>query len=76
MRVLRVQEVAATLGISRYTVWRWERAGRLPPRRRIGPNTIGWLETEIDEFLKSRPVVRTPPPPFSPEQLRHRRRRR
>ena len=50
-RVLRTNELAARLGISRVTLWRWERQGLVPGKRRIGPNTVGWLESEIEEWF-------------------------
>lgn len=50
-RCLRAGELAERLGISRVTLWRWERSGRLPPKRQIGPNVVGWLESEIDEWF-------------------------
>lgn len=59
MRFLRIPELARRLGVSRTTLWRWERAQLLPPRRRIGPNSVGWLEAEIEEFLASRPPIRS-----------------
>lgn len=50
-RVLRPGELAERLGISRVTLWRWERKGLLPPKRQVGPNVVGWLESEIDEWF-------------------------
>jgi predicted DNA-binding transcriptional regulator AlpA len=50
-RVVRPDELAERLGVSRVTLWRWERAGQLPAKRRIGPNVVGWLESEIDEWF-------------------------
>lgn len=51
-RIVRPKDLCQRLGgISRVTLWRWERKGLLPPKRRIGPNVVGWLETEIDDFL-------------------------
>ena len=50
-RVVRPGELADRLGVSRVTLWRWERAGRLPVKRRIGPNVVGWLEAELDEWF-------------------------
>lgn len=50
-RVVRPGELAERLGVSRVTLWRWERAGELPPKRRIGPNVVGWLQSEIDEWF-------------------------
>lgn len=50
-RVVRPGELAGRLGVSRVTLWRWEREGRLPAKRRIGPNVVGWLECEIDDWF-------------------------
>lgn len=36
---------------------RMEKAGQFPTRRRIGPNRVGWLEAEIDQWLRSRPSI-------------------
>ena len=54
-RILRPKLLAEQLGISRVTLWRWERDGQLPPKRKLGANTVGWLEDEIAEWLASRP---------------------
>jgi predicted DNA-binding transcriptional regulator AlpA len=56
MKILRTNEVAEMLGISRVTLWRWARGGHLPPKRRIGPNVVGWVEAEILAWLESRPT--------------------
>ena len=56
-RILRAAELAECLGISRVTLWRWEREGRIPPKRIVGPNVIGWLESEIDEWMASLPTA-------------------
>jgi len=57
IRVLRPDDLAERLGVSRTTLWRWERAGILPRRRAIGPNTNGWPADEIATWLDNRPVV-------------------
>lgn len=57
-RVVRAAELMQRLGISKATAWRWEREGKLPPKRRIGPNFAGWLEADLDEWF-----ARTDPPP-------------
>lgn len=54
--VLRLPEVAAATGLSASTVLRLERAGAFPPARRLGLKSVGWLETEVLEWLHSRPV--------------------
>ncbi len=56
-RILRPREVADRLGVSRVTLWRWERKGLIPKKRQVGPNTTGWLESEIVDWLTSRPVA-------------------
>jgi prophage regulatory protein len=50
-RLLRLSEVRHRVGLSRATLWRWERVGKFPKRRRIGPNTVGWLKSEVDAFV-------------------------
>ncbi len=50
-RILRTNELAERLGVCRVTLWRWERQGLIPRRRRIGPNTVGWLASEIETWF-------------------------
>lgn len=57
-RLIRTAEVLARTGLSRTTIWRLERAGLFPARRRLGPNSVGWLESEIDEWVAGRPTLR------------------
>jgi prophage regulatory protein len=56
-RVLRLPEVLGLIGVSRPTLHRWEREGRFPPRRQLGPagGAVGWLSSDIDAWLESRP---------------------
>lgn len=56
-RILRANELAQRLGISRTTLWRWEREGLLPARRQVGPNVAGWISSEIEEWVVSRPTA-------------------
>ncbi len=57
MRLLRPTEVAQRVGLSRATLWRLEHAGEFPPRRQIGPHSVGWLEHEVEELVESRPAA-------------------
>lgn len=41
-RHLTDKEVAAVIGISRATVWRWVTMGKLPAPKKIGGNTTRW----------------------------------
>lgn len=53
-RYLRQAEVLARIGVSWITLLRWERRGAFPQRRKLGPNTVAWLESEIDAWCASR----------------------
>ncbi|MDI6854840.1 MAG: AlpA family phage regulatory protein [Deltaproteobacteria bacterium] len=41
----------------RTTVWRWEKNGQFPRRRKLGGRSVGWLRKEILEWIASRPQV-------------------
>lgn len=56
-RMLREREVLERVPLGRTTIWRMEKEGRFPRRRKLGLRAIGWLESEITEFLRSREVA-------------------
>lgn len=43
-------------GVSDPTWWRMENRGDAPKRRQISPGRVAWLESELTEWMKSRPV--------------------
>lgn len=53
-RVLRSGKLADMLGVSRVTLWRWERKGLLPKRTHYGPNCCGWTSSQIEEWWKQK----------------------
>lgn len=53
---LKFQDVAALTGYSRSSIWRMEKLGRFPPRRELGPRSVGWLREEVEAWIASRPV--------------------
>jgi len=55
-RILLKQERRHTTGVSDVTWWRMEKRGEAPKRRQISPGRVGWLESEILAWMKSRPV--------------------
>ena len=55
--ILRPKELAEALDISRSTLYRMEKRGELPKRRKISENTRGWPRSEIIEWLENRPVA-------------------
>jgi prophage regulatory protein len=58
-RILRTKHVTEKVGFSRTTIFRKERDGEFPRRRMIGDGIVGYLESEIDDWIKSRPVVQS-----------------
>lgn len=57
-RILRKPELFSKLQLSDPTIWRLERAGKFPGRIRLGGASVGWLESEIDEWLKKKAEAR------------------
>ncbi|MFN2421529.1 MAG: helix-turn-helix transcriptional regulator [Gemmatimonadota bacterium] len=57
--MLRIRQVVDQTGLSRTSIWRLEAAGRFPCRRRLGDDAVGWVEEEIEAWLKDRPKVGT-----------------
>ncbi|MCP4867685.1 MAG: AlpA family phage regulatory protein [Proteobacteria bacterium] len=53
-RVLRQPEVCSTTGLSRTTIWRLERDGKFPKRRRLGRQAVGWMEGDVRAWLEAR----------------------
>ena len=58
MRVLRRRELVAKVGLSIMTIWRRERDGTFPRRVRLGCNSVGWIEEEVDAWLQMRRIER------------------
>lgn len=56
-RILRQSEVLARTGLGRTTLWRLEKRGEFPARRRITGNIVGWPASEVEEWIRSRPVA-------------------
>ncbi len=57
MKIIRIRELVAMLGVSRVTLYRWdrERNNGFPTRIRLGAGIVGYVESEIQEWIASRP---------------------
>lgn len=55
--VLRTPEVTSLTGLSRSTIYRLMNDGSFPRQRKLGPNSVGWLQGEIAQWIDSRPTV-------------------
>jgi len=55
MRLLRLRQVADKTGLDSTAIYRRMQAGEFPRQVQIGPNTVAWLEHEIDDWIQTRP---------------------
>jgi prophage regulatory protein len=60
MKFIRTEVVVTKTGLSRTSVWRLEREGTFPKRRQLGTRSVGWVESEVEAWMKSREVVDSP----------------
>ncbi|MBF7994314.1 AlpA family phage regulatory protein [Rahnella laticis] len=60
IRILRIRAVVSKLGIARSTIYDWINPksprydATFPKQRRLGLQSVGWLESELDEWLLKR----------------------
>ena len=54
---LKFLDLQKIVTLSRTTVWRLERKGAFPSRRQVGPSSVRWLRSEVEEWLETRPKV-------------------
>lgn len=57
LQIIRPSELAEILSVSTVTVWRMEKRGELPPRKKISNRCVGWTRSSIEDFLDSRPYA-------------------
>jgi prophage regulatory protein len=54
IKVLRLPEVMARIGLCRASLYLYINKGSFPKQISIGPRAVGWLEHEIDAWLTAR----------------------
>lgn len=54
MNILRNPDVCRRLGISASTLWRYVGNGSFPSPIRLGPNRVGWIESEVDAWIEGK----------------------
>lgn len=50
-RLIRKHELEAKVGLSDTTIWRLEKEGKFPKRRKINGHSVGWVESEVDTWI-------------------------
>ena len=54
IRLLRMSQVQTRTGLSRSTIRRWVAQGLFPQPIKLGENVVGWIEAEIDAWIRER----------------------
>ena len=53
-RFLKKAEILGVTGLSHTTIWRLESKGEFPKRRKISPNRVGWVASEVQAWLNTK----------------------
>jgi prophage regulatory protein len=57
-RILRLPAVRELTGLPCTEVYRQMKEGLFPPSLPLGPRTVGWLESEVQEWIAGRVAAR------------------
>lgn len=50
-KIIRLPRLTEIVSLSPTTIWRREKLGEFPKRIKIGIRCVGWLESEINEWI-------------------------
>jgi len=59
--MLRLPEVEKRVALKKTRINELEKLGKFPKRRKISERACGWLESEINAFIESRPLAESLP---------------
>ena len=51
MNILRAKDLSRQLRVSLATLHRWRRAKAFPEPIKMGPNSVGWPEAVVEDWL-------------------------
>ena len=52
LNILRIKDVINKTGMSRSTIYAMVKKGEFPQQRRIGKNSVGWLDSDVDNWIR------------------------
>lgn len=52
-----LKTVRQKTGLSSATIYRYMARDLFPPRRKLGPNRVGWLASEVKAWSENRPEL-------------------
>ena len=56
-RLIRRKELIQMVGYSASSIWRRCKDGSFPHPVRLGPSSVAWRLSEVEEWMRSRPSV-------------------
>jgi prophage regulatory protein len=56
-KIIRRKGLTEMTGLSISTILRYVKAGQFPPGIRLGPNSVGWDENDVQAWIESRKVT-------------------
>lgn len=54
MRIMRLNEVMSVTGFQRSSVYKYMAHGTFPKAAPLGDRAVGWVSTEIEDWIKAR----------------------
>ena len=54
MRIIRKAELRKKVGLHPVHIGRLEKRGAFPQRIRLGPQSVGWVEDEVDAWIEKK----------------------
>jgi prophage regulatory protein len=54
IQILRLPQVCKMTGLCRSSVYQMEAEGQFPRRIKIGARSVGWIESEVQNWLRQR----------------------
>lgn len=54
MRIIRLKEVLKDTGLARSTIYKYVALGLFPKPVALGVRAVGWLESEVQDWIRSR----------------------
>lgn len=58
MRVLRLADVIEKTGLARSTIYKYVDAGTFPRPISLGGKSVGWIDSEIHDWLQEKQIER------------------
>ena len=58
MRIIRRPELTERTGLQKSAIYERMEAGTFPKAVTLGPNSVGWLEHEVDAWIEARIAAR------------------